>query len=67
MKIVHYIALVLGIAGAINWGLVGLFHFNLVTMLFGIDTLLTRIIYVLIGISGIWMLSFFPKIDASER
>ena len=67
MKIVHYIALVLGIAGAINWGLIGLFHLNLVAMLFGVDTMLTRIIYVLVGISGIWMLSFFPKLDNHER
>lgn len=63
MKYIHYIALILGVVGAINWGLIGLFNLNLVTLLFGVDTLLTRIVYVLVGISGLWMLSFFPKLN----
>lgn len=67
MKYVHYIALALGIIGAINWGLIGLFHLNLVTLLFGVDTMLTRIVYVLVGISGIWMLSFFPKLNDDKQ
>ena len=54
MKVIDKIALVLVIIGAINWGLVGLFNFNLVEAIFGAMTLLTRIIYVLVGISGLW-------------
>lgn len=63
MKIVNYIALIIGIIGALNWGLIGLFDANLVTMLFGVDTMLTRIVYCLVGISGLYMLSFFPKMN----
>ncbi len=54
MKIIDKIALVLVIIGAINWGLIGLFNFNLVELIFGNMTLLARIIYILVGISGLW-------------
>ena len=54
MKIIDKIALVLIIIGAINWGLIGLFKFNLVEMIFGDMTVLARIIYALVGISGLW-------------
>ncbi|MFR2533869.1 MAG: DUF378 domain-containing protein [Clostridia bacterium] len=54
MKIIDKIALVLVIIGAINWGLVGIFNFNLVTTIFGDMTLISRIIYILVGISGLW-------------
>ena len=54
MKIIDNIALVLVIIGAIVWGLIGLFNFNLVEALFGNMTVLSRIIYILVGISGLW-------------
>ncbi len=54
MKIVDKIALVLIIIGAINWGLIGFFKFNLVDTIFGEMSLLSRIIYALVGISGLW-------------
>lgn len=54
MKIIDTIALVLVIIGAIVWGLIGLFNFNLVEMIFGNMTIISRIIYVLVGISGLW-------------
>ena len=54
MKIIDKIALVLVIIGAIVWGLIGLFNFNLVEMLFGNMTVISRIIYTLVGISGLW-------------
>lgn len=54
MKIVDKIALVLVIIGAIVWGLIGLFNFNLVEMLFGNMTIISRIIYTLVGVSGLW-------------
>lgn len=53
MQILQKIALVLVIIGAINWGLVGLFDFNLVETLFGADNIISKIIYVLVGIAGI--------------
>ena len=54
MKIIDTIALILVIIGAINWGLIGLFNFNLVDTIFGVGTALSRIIYSLVGISGLW-------------
>ena len=54
MKIIDKIALVLVIIGAINWGLIGFFKFNLVEMIFGNMTIIARIIYALVGISGLW-------------
>lgn len=54
MKIIDKIALILIIIGAINWGLIGLFKFNLVELLFGDMTLLSRIVYSLVGITGLW-------------
>lgn len=54
MKVVDKIALVLIIIGAINWGLVGFFNFNLVDSIFGTMSVVSRIIYALVGISGLW-------------
>ncbi len=54
MKIIDKIALVLVIIGAIVWGLIGLFNFNLVEAIFGNMTIISRIIYTLVGISGLW-------------
>lgn len=54
MKIIDKIALLLIVIGAINWGLIGLFNFNLVDTIFGTASLISRIIYVLVGISGLW-------------
>lgn len=54
MKVIDTIALILVIIGAVNWGLVGLFEFNLVDTLFGSLSVISRIIYILVGISGLW-------------
>ncbi len=54
MKVIDTIALVLIIIGAINWGLIGLFNFNLVDTIFGTMSVISRIIYTLVGISGLW-------------
>ena len=54
MKIIDKIALILIIIGAINWGLIGIFNFNLVDAIFGEMTIISRIIYGLVGISGLW-------------
>lgn len=54
MKIVDKIALALIIIGAINWGLISIFNFNLVAAIFGDMTVLARIIYGLVGLSGLW-------------
>ena len=54
-------ALTLSIIGAVNWGLIGLFKFDLVAFLFGSMTLLSRIIYIIVGICGIYLISFYVK------
>lgn len=54
MKVIDTIALILIIIGAINWGLVGIFNFNLVDAIFGTMSVISRIIYALVGISGLW-------------
>ena len=59
---IDYIALTLTIIGAIVWGLIGLFQFNLVAFCFGTNTWFTRIIYVLVGISGIYLLTMYGRI-----
>ena len=56
------IALFLLIVGGLNWGLVGLFEFDLVSFLFGGQTaVLSRIVYVLVAVSAIWCVSLFFK------
>ena len=52
MKGLDYTALTLVIIGAINWGLIGLFRLDLVSLLFGNMTWLSRVVYTLVGISG---------------
>ena len=54
MKVIDKIALALVIIGAINWGLIGIFNFNLVDTIFGTMSIISRIIYILVGISGLW-------------
>lgn len=54
MKIIDKIALVLVIIGAIVWGIIGIFNFNIVDALFGAGSIFSKIIYILVGISGLW-------------
>lgn len=61
MKIIDTISLILIIIGAINWGLLGFFHFDLVAAIFGNMSTFTRIIYSIIGIAGLYSISFFVK------
>lgn len=63
MKAIDYIVLVLVIIGAINWGLVGFFGLDLVVFLFGSMSVLSRIIYAVIGICGLYAISFCGRIN----
>lgn len=57
MKAINVITLVLLIVGGLNWGLVGLFQFDLVAALFGgQDAALSRVVYTLVGLSALWQL-----------
>ena len=62
-KIIDAVALTLGIVGALNWGLIGLFKFDLVATLFGNMSILSRIVYALVGFAGIYLISFFMYIS----
>ncbi|HIR94129.1 MAG TPA: DUF378 domain-containing protein [Candidatus Egerieimonas intestinavium] len=62
MKVLDYTALALSIIGAVNWGLIGLFRFDLVAFLFGNMSMLSRIIYVLVGVCGLYLLTLFGRI-----
>lgn len=53
METVQKILLVITIIGAVNWGLIGVLDFNLVDTIFGSGSLFSRIIYTLVGISGL--------------
>jgi uncharacterized membrane protein YuzA (DUF378 family) len=54
MSVIRKIALVILIIGALNWGLIGLFDFNLVAFLFdGISVIISRVIYSLVGVAAI--------------
>lgn len=60
MEVKHMdtIALILSIIGSLNWGLVGIFQFDLVAWLFGgQDAILSRIVYALVGLAGLWCIS----------
>ncbi len=53
METIQKTCLVVTIIGAINWGLIGLLDFNLVDSLFGVDSIISKIIYILVGICGL--------------
>ena len=61
MNTLYKTCLVLSIVGALNWGLVGLFDFNLVEYLFGAGALLTKIVYVLVMLAGLITIGIFTK------
>lgn len=60
-KALDYTALTVAIIGAVNWGLVGFFDFNLVAFLFGSMSWLSRIIYALVGLCGLYLISFYMR------
>lgn len=65
MKWLDNTALVIVIIGAVNWLLVGIFQFDLVAFLFGNLSWLSRIIYTLVGLCGLYLISFLGRIGNS--
>lgn len=66
-KFLDCTALTITIIGALNWGLIGLFKFNLVAFIFGDMTWLSRIVYVIVGICGLYLITFYMRLgDTSE-
>jgi uncharacterized membrane protein YuzA (DUF378 family) len=64
MPVINKITLLLLIVGGLNWGLVGLFGFDLVAALFGEMSMISRIVYSLVGLSALWQL--VPLFGGSE-
>ncbi len=62
MKALHTIAFILVIVGALNWGLIGAFEFNLVGKLIGSWPVLEKIVYILVGVSAIYEVAIHKKI-----
>lgn len=62
MKALDYTVLILVVIGAINWGLIGFFGLDLVAFLFGSMSILSRIVYAIIGICGLYALSYCGRI-----
>lgn len=56
MKALNAITLILLVVGGLNWGLVGLFDFDLVAALFGAGSFLSRLVYILVAVSAVWQL-----------
>ena len=67
MKILDTIVLCLVIIGSVNWGLIGFFQFDLVAAIFGDMTMFSRIIYAIIGICGLYAISFFMKSKSTSN
>lgn len=65
-KFIDCIALTIAIIGAVNWGLIGLLDFNLVAFLFGSMSWISRIIYALVGLCGLYLLTFYMRLGNSE-
>jgi len=66
MKYLDCLALTIAIIGAVNWGLIGFFDFNLVAWIFGDMTLFSRIIYSLVGLCGLYLLTFYPRLKDTD-
>lgn len=69
MMIADTISLILVIVGALNWGAIGLFGVDVVSSIFGVGSIITRIIFSLVGIAGLWAITilFKEKIPQDHR
>ncbi len=67
MKWLDNIALALVIVGALNWLLIGLLDFDLVAFIFGDMSLLSRVVYTIVGVCGLYCLTIFGRISETRR
>ncbi len=63
MKTIDVVAAVLVVVGALNWGLVGIFEFNLVAAMFGPGSMLSRVVYALVGVAGLFQAAQWKAIQ----
>jgi len=67
LNIWDWIAFILVIIGALNWGLVGFFNWDLVAAIFGAMSMVSRIIYALVGLAGIYMIFAMPMYTRKSK
>lgn len=67
MKVINYIALTIAVIGAINWGLIGVLNFDLVAFIFGEMSWLSRVVYTLVGLAGIYLITFYGQLEDAEN
>ena len=67
MKYFDNISLTLVIIGALNWLLIGVFRFDLVAFLFGNMSLLSRIVYILVGLCGLYLITLYGRINDDKK
>jgi len=63
LSVLDWIVFILVVVGALNWGLVGFFQFDLVAAIFGVMSAMSRVVYSLVGLSGLYMLFMFPRMN----
>lgn len=67
MSIINNVALILAIIGGLNWGAIGIFQFDIVAWVFGgQDSIISRIIYTLVGIAAVWCISLLFREEIVE-
>ncbi|MFA5675685.1 MAG: DUF378 domain-containing protein [Christensenellales bacterium] len=60
--------MILVIIGAINWGLIGFFQFDLVAVIFGGQSaVISRVVYALVGLAGLWCIMLLPRVKHREK
>ncbi len=62
-KVLDATALTIAIVGALNWALIGVFRFDLVAFIFGDMSWLSRIVYIVVGLCGVYLLSFYMRLS----
>ncbi len=67
MKTTTIVSFILVIIGALNWLLIGLFSFNLVGAIFGAMSIVSRIIYVLVGLASLWVIYFLAVFNPFKK
>lgn len=65
-KFIDATALTIAIIGALNWGLIGIFQFDLVRFLFGDMSWISRIVYILVGLSGLYLVTFYMRLGSDD-
>ena len=62
-KCLNCTALTIAIIGAVNWGLIGIFRFDLVAFIFGEMSWLSRIVYTIVGLCGVYLITFYMRLS----